>query len=159
MTLHFNKHESLSPKSWSSGSREEDFFNLNNVFLLIRNYRPLEKGVTIHLNKFEFSSPENALCKVRLKLALWFWRWLFLNIVSVFSLFRNYLPLEKGVALHLSNLNPRHPRMLCAKFSWNWPSGSGEVNDNIESLQAIRKALLSWKLRWAIKKRVNQQIQ
>ena len=24
------------------------------------------------------------------------------------------------------NLNPLHPRMLCAKFGWNWPSGSGE---------------------------------
>ena len=25
-----------------------------------------------------------------------------------------------------TNLNPLHPRMLCAKFGWNWPSGSGE---------------------------------
>ena len=24
------------------------------------------------------------------------------------------------------NLNPLHPRMLCAKFGWNWPSGSKE---------------------------------
>ena len=24
------------------------------------------------------------------------------------------------------NLNPLHPRMLCAKFGWNWPSGSRE---------------------------------
>ena len=24
------------------------------------------------------------------------------------------------------NLNPPHPRMLCAKFGWNWPSGFGE---------------------------------
>ena len=23
-----------------------------------------------------------------------------------------------------TNLNPIHPRMLCAKFGWNWPSGS-----------------------------------
>ena len=23
-----------------------------------------------------------------------------------------------------TNLNPLHPRMLCAKFGWNWPSGS-----------------------------------
>ena len=27
-----------------------------------------------------------------------------------------------------TNLNPLHPRMLCAKFGWNWPSGSGEEN-------------------------------
>ena len=25
-----------------------------------------------------------------------------------------------------TNLNPLHPRMLCAKFGWNWTSGSGE---------------------------------
>ena len=24
------------------------------------------------------------------------------------------------------HLNPLHPIMLCAKFNWNWPSGSGE---------------------------------
>ena len=24
-----------------------------------------------------------------------------------------------------TKLNPLHPRMLCAKFGWNWPSGSG----------------------------------
>ena len=24
------------------------------------------------------------------------------------------------------NLNPLRPRMLCAMFGWNWPSGSGE---------------------------------
>ena len=24
------------------------------------------------------------------------------------------------------NLNPLHPRMLCAKFGWSWMSGSGE---------------------------------
>ena len=24
------------------------------------------------------------------------------------------------------NLNPLHPRMLCAKFGWNWLKGSGE---------------------------------
>ena len=32
------------------------------------------------------------------------------------------------------NLNPLHPRMLCAKFSWNWPSGSGEEDFLISSM-------------------------
>ena len=44
----------------------------------------------------------DALCQVWLKLAQWFWRRRFLNIVNEFSLFRNYLPLEKGMALHLN---------------------------------------------------------
>ena len=66
-----------------------------------------------------------------------------------------------------TNLNPIYPRMLCAKFGWNWPSGSGKEDENVKSLQTdgqtdqqtegptdngrqvIRKAHLSFQLRWA----------
>ena len=66
-----------------------------------------------------------------------------------------------------TNLNPLHPRMLCAKIGWNWPSGSEEEDENVKSLQTdrqtdgrtdgqtdagrqvIRKAHLSFQLRWA----------
>ena len=34
-----------------------------------------------------------------------------------------------------TNLNPLHPRMLCAKFGWNMPGGSGEEDENVKSLQ------------------------
>ena len=37
------------------------------------------------------------------------------------------------------NLNPLHPRMLCAKFGWNWPSGSWEEDENVKSLQMDRQ--------------------
>ena len=55
--------------------------------------------------------------------------------------------------------------MLCAKFGYNWPSGSGEEDENVKSLQTdertdrrtdretddgrqvIRKAHLSFQLR------------
>ena len=57
-------------------------------------YLPLEKGGALHLNKFEFSSHKDALCQVWLKLAQWFWRRDFFSS-NVFSLFGNYLPLEK----------------------------------------------------------------
>ena len=33
-----------------------------------------------------------------------------------------------------TNLNPLHPRMLCAKFGWNWPSGSEEEDFLISSM-------------------------
>ena len=33
------------------------------------------------------------------------------------------------------NLNPLHQRMLCAKFGWNWPSGSGEEVEIVKSLR------------------------
>ena len=46
----------------------------------------------------------------------------FCESIIIFSLsFR----LEKVVAIHLTNLNPLHPRMLCAKFRWNWSCHSG----------------------------------
>ena len=49
----------------------------------------------------------------------------FFNFVNASLLFRNYLPLEKGGPFNWKKLNPLHPRILCTKFGWNWPSGSG----------------------------------
>ena len=92
------------------------FLNFLNAFSLFRNYLPLEMGRALHLNKIESPSLKNALCKVCLKLAQWFRRGRFLNFVNVFSLFRNYLPLEKVGALHLNKVESFHSRMLCAKF-------------------------------------------
>ena len=65
-------------------------------------------------------------------------------------IFANLLfsPLGKGRALLniWTNLNPLHPRMLCAKFGWNWSRGSREEDENVKSLQTDR-----WteKLTWA----------
>ena len=35
-------------------------------------------------------------------------------------------PLKRLGPFIWTNLNPLHSRILCAKFGWNWPSGSGE---------------------------------
>ena len=71
-------------------------------------------GWILHLNKLESPSPKDALCQVWLKMAQWFWRWRFLNFVNVFSLFHNYLPLEKGGALHLNKFeSPLSKDALC----------------------------------------------
>ena len=44
----------------------------------------------------------------------WFWRRRFLHFVNVFWLFRNYLPLEKGGALHLNKFESPSPKdALC----------------------------------------------
>ena len=67
------------------------------MFSQFRNYLLLEKGGVLNLNKLESPSPKNALCQVWLKLAQWFLRTRFLKFVNVFSLFRYYLPLEKGL--------------------------------------------------------------
>ena len=117
------------PSLWLLGRK---FLNLVNLFSPFRNHLLLEKSVALHSKKLESSLPKNALCQVWLKLAKWFWR-IFLNFVNVFSLFRNYLPLEKVGPFIWTDLNSLHPRMISAKFTWNWLSGSGKEDFKISS--------------------------
>ena len=49
-----------------------------------------------HFKKLKPPSPKDALCQELFKLASWCWRRDFFNFVNVFSLFCNYLPLDKG---------------------------------------------------------------
>ena len=109
----------------------------------------LEKDVILHLNQLESPSPKDALCQVWLKLTHWFWRRRFSKFVNVFSLFRNYFPFEKAGFFIWINLNSCDPRMLCAKFSGNWPTGSGEEEENVKSLQRWRRR---WQRRWTMDK-------
>ena len=104
---------------------EKIFFNFVNVFSLFLNFLLLEKGRALHLNKIESPSPKDDLCQVWLKLAKWFWRKRFLNLVNVFSNFRNYLPLEKGGALQLDKIESLSPEdALCQVWlklgQWFW---------------------------------------
>ena len=48
--------------------------------------------------------------QVWLKLAQWFWRGRFLIFVNIYSLFCYYLPLEKGMVLHLNKLESTSPK-------------------------------------------------
>ena len=41
----------------------------DNVFSLFRYYLPFRKDLTLYMNKLNSSSPKDALCQVRLKLA------------------------------------------------------------------------------------------
>ena len=111
--------------------------------MYFRYYLPLERSGVIHFNEYKSSSPENALCQVWLKLAQLFWRKRFLNFVNIFSLLCYYLPLEKSMVLCLKNLNPLYPRMLCAKFGWNWPS------EKCKKSMIKKEKLCSEKLTWA----------
>ena len=165
--LHLNKLESPSHKDalcqvglkkaqWFWRRR---FFNFVNVFSLFRNYLFLEEGGALHWNKLESPSPKDALCQVWMKLAQWFWRRRFFSVVNVFSLFRNYLPLEKSGALHLNKLECPLPKDALCQVWLKWPGGSGEEDENVKSLQTdgrtdrqtdrrkvIRKANLSFQL-------------
>mgnify|MGYP003683931793 CR=1 FL=1 len=81
-----------------------------NVFLLFRNYLPLEKGRALHLSKLEFPSVKDDFCQVWLILAQWICRRRFFKFVNVFLLFHNYLSLEKGGALHVNKLESPTPK-------------------------------------------------
>ena len=115
--------------------REEDL-NFVDVFSPFHNYLPLENGVIPPLNKLEFSSPKDALPKVWMKFAQWLWRFFFLKIVNVLSLFYYYLPLEEDGAIYLVKVSLIHPRMLCTKFGWKWPCGSGVIFKKIISAKS-----------------------
>ena len=112
-----------------------NFLNFINVFWLFRNYLHLEKGGALHLNKLESPLPKDALCQVWLKLAQWFWRRFFLISSMYFHYFIIISPWKRARPFIWTNMNPLHPRMLCAKFGWNWLSGSGEEYENVKSLQ------------------------
>ena len=64
----------------------------------------------LYLNILKSRSLRGALYQVWLKLVKRFSRRKFLNFVNVFSLFRNYLPLEKGMTVYLNKSNPLHTR-------------------------------------------------
>ena len=112
----------------------KDFSNLSlyfRYFIIISPWKRAEPFIWTKLNSLH----------PRMHFAKFGWNWpsgsgeeIFFKFVNVFSLFRNYLPLEKGGALHLTKLNPLHPRMHFTKFEWNWPSGSGEEDFSNSSM-------------------------
>ena len=57
-------------------------------------------------------------------------------------------PLKKGGggAFIWTILHPHHPRMLCAKFSWNWSNGTAEEDFKISSMYFCYFVIFSpWK--------------
>ena len=120
----FNDNKNYVQEGLKVGSLKGYMYS---VFYLILNAvnQLLERGVTLHSKnlqsplqrmlcaKFDWNSPwirarsfiwtnlNPALRQVRLKLDQWFWR-RFLNVLIIIWLFRYYLPLEKGLTLHLN---------------------------------------------------------
>ena len=71
--------------------------------------------------KLETPSHKYALCQlVWLKLALMFWR--SLNVVKLFLLFYYYLHYEKGMIIHLNNLESPLIKVDLCQVWWKWQS-------------------------------------
>jgi hypothetical protein len=107
------------------------------------------------LYKLEFLSPMDNLYELWLILACLFWR-RFLKISSIFLLFCYYLPLERGIPLHLNNPETPPPKDdLCQvwlKLAQWFRRRSFTVTDSLadrrtDNLASIRKAHLSFQLR------------
>ena len=109
----------------------------------------MEKSGALDLNKLVSPSSKDTLYQVWLKLAQWFWRRRFFKIVNVFSLFLIISPWKRVGPLIWTNLYPLHPRILCTKFGWNWPSGSGEEYFEIPLMYFPYLVIISpWKRAW-----------
>ena len=93
--------------------------------------------------------PKDAFCQVWLKLAQWFYRRRFL-IFRFFVIFS----LEKDMALHLNKFESPLPKntlyQVWLKLAhWIWKKEENVNSLRIDVQQAIRKAHLSFQLRWA----------
>ena len=91
------------------------------------------------------------------------WNWLcgsgeedFLISSMYFHYFVIISPWKRAGPFIWTNLNPLYPRMFCVKFGWNWPSGSGEEDENVKILRQQRQQrrrttdkFWSEKLTWA----------
>ena len=106
--LHQRRHCAKFGWNWPSNSGED--FKILSLYFCYFMLSPLGKFGALHLNKLESPLIKDTLCKVWLKLAQWFWRRRFLNFIDIFSLFPNYLPLEKVGALHFNNLKSPSPK-------------------------------------------------
>ena len=100
-------------------------------FLIISPWKRAEPFIWINLNSLH----PRMLC------AKFGWNWLsgsgeedFLISSMNFHYFVIISPLKRAGPFIWTNLNPLHPRMLCAKFGWNWPSSSGEEDENVKSI-------------------------
>lgn len=105
----------------------------------------------LDLNNFNLSTTyQEAYGNGLILPAIWFWRILLWEHLTLIPFFPNYLQVEDGLlALHinkfsfiLTNLTDLLPRLLCAKFGCNLLSGSGEKNENAKSWRLTRRGQL-----------------
>ena len=90
----------------------------------------------IHINTLCDKLDWNCLCG--------WWESFFCNFFpGIFAVLLLSLPMEKSVFIYL---NPLYPRMLCAKFGWNWHSSPGEEVENMKSEEMDKQ---SEKLTWS----------
>ena len=79
----------------------------------------------------------------------------FLILSMLFHYFIIISPWKRAGPFIWTNLNSLHPKMRCAKFGWNWSSGSVEEYENVKSLphrRQRRQRLRQRQRRWTTHK-------
>ena len=112
--------------NWPSGSGEEDFKISSMYFHYFVIISPWKRAGPFIWTKFNLPHP-------RMLCAKFGWNWLsgsgeenFLILSMYFHYFVIISPWKRAEPFIWTNLDPLHPRMLCANFDWNWLSNSGE---------------------------------
>ena len=131
---------------WLSGSGEEDFLISSmyfHYFVIISPWKKVGTFICINLNslysrmlcaKFGSNWPSGSGEEDFLILSMYF---RYFVIIS---------PWKRAGPVIWTNLNPLHPRMLLAKFGWNWLSGSEEEDFLISSMYFRYFVIISpWK--------------
>ena len=117
---------------WLSGSGEEDFLILSKYFryfVIICPWKRTGPFIWIPFIKGCFVPSLVEIGPVVLGKN-------FLNFINAFSPFFFIIFVWKRTWPFIwTDLNLLHPRMLYAKFVWNWPSGSGERDENMKSFR------------------------
>jgi hypothetical protein len=118
---YFRKLLCKSELFWFYGSWEKDCYMTPPHFC---DYLPFEEDLALDFYNFKSPLPKGDLYQVWLKFACWFPK-RFFTIFSVFSLFRYYLSLGKGVVHHLYNSeSPLPTDDLCQLWlklaQWFW---------------------------------------
>ena len=136
-----------------SGSREEYFKNLSMYFCYFVIISPLKKAELFIWTNFNPLHPRMHCAKFGWNRPSASWG----DFTNSSMYFRNVVIIsswKKNKPFIWTNMNPFHPKKICAKFGWNWPIGSGEKDFWLRRI-LIRKAHLSLRLRWA-KKLINR---
>jgi hypothetical protein len=108
---------------WPAGSREEHFFLNFSAFLLFHYYLPLEKAIPFiwtNLNLLHLRMISAKIGPVVLEEKCFKWPHPIFTFLWLSPLWRGPGPLFEQTWISF------YPRIICAKFDWIWPAGSGE---------------------------------
>ena len=145
--------------NWTSGSGKDDF--PSNMLLYFYNFAMLPWKYNGPLIRINMNSLHSSMIYAKFG-----WNWPsgpaedFKNLSMYFRNFVIISPLKRAEPFIKTNLNPLYPRMLCVNASlfelaqrfWIRISKCEKLTDGQTARQVIRKAQLSFELRWAKKR-------